>query len=70
RQANAEGTVDVEVLLGENGEVISACTSKAQHTSLAEAAEIAAYNSKFAPTTLQGNPVKVTGRITYKFIRR
>ncbi|NOT47890.1 MAG: TonB family protein, partial [Acidobacteria bacterium] len=61
RQANAEGTVDVEVLLGENGEVISACTSKAQHTSLAEAAEIAADNSKFAPTTLQGNPVKVTG---------
>lgn len=70
RQANAEGMVEVDVLIGEDGEIISACTSKAPHLSLAEAAEIAAYNSKFSPTTLQGKAVKVTGRLTYKFTRR
>lgn len=70
RQANAEGAVDVEVLIGESGEIISACTTKTPHISLAEASEIAAYNSKFSPTLLEGHPVKVSGRITYNFSRR
>ena len=69
RRAYAEGTVEVDVLIGEDGSIISACTSNSPHPALAEASEISAYNSKFSPTTLQGNPVKVSGRITYKFSR-
>lgn len=70
RQANAQGIVEVDVLIGENGNVISACTSNTPHASLSESSEIAAYNSKFSPTRLEGKPIKVSGRITYRFSRR
>jgi hypothetical protein len=69
RQANAQGMVEVDVLISETGSVLSACAANNAHPALMESSEISAYNSKFSPTTLQGSPVKVSGRITYKFVR-
>jgi TonB family protein len=69
RQANAQGTVEVSVLISETGSVLSACAANNAHPALMENSEISAYNSKFSPTTLQGSPVKVSGRITYNFRR-
>lgn len=72
RNARAEGSVEVEILIGEHGEILSACAveNAKAHTALIEASEIAAYNSKFAPTTLAGLPVKVAGRLVYNFKAR
>lgn len=69
RQANAQGTVEVDVLISETGSVLSACAANNAHPALMESSEISAYNSKFSPTTLKGSPVKVSGRITYNFRR-
>ncbi|MGD9563573.1 MAG: energy transducer TonB [Pyrinomonadaceae bacterium] len=66
----AEGIVEVDVLIDETGRIVSACTANKPHIALAEISEITAYSSKFSPTLLQGKPVKVSGRITYKFSRR
>jgi len=41
---------------------------KTIHPALREAAENAAREAKFSPTTLSGQPVKVTGRIVYNFV--
>lgn len=66
----AEGSVGVEILINEHGKVISACGVQSDtHIALVEASEIAAYKSTFSPTTLAGQPVKVTGRIHYNFRR-
>jgi TonB family protein len=71
RNANSDGPVEVEVLVDERGEIISACAKNGgPHPALIEAAEVAAYKSRFSPTTLEGNPVKVSGRIIYIFKRR
>ena len=69
RADNAEGTVKVDVLIDEKGDVVSACASPNVHAALGEASEVASYASKFSPTKLAGNPVKVTGVITYNFRR-
>lgn len=69
RAARASGTVKVKVLIGEQGNVISACGISDVHSALIEASEVAAYNSQFQPTTLQGKPIKVSGVIIYSFTR-
>ncbi len=70
RGSRAQGTVEVEALINESGQVISACgKAEASHPALEEASELAAYKSKFSPTILDGKPVKVWGRITYNFRR-
>jgi len=69
KRASAEGTVAVEILVGETGAVLSACAQKSEgHKSLKEASEFAAYNARFTPTSLNGRPVKVKGIITYRFV--
>jgi tetratricopeptide (TPR) repeat protein len=68
RGSRVSVSVRVDVLLGEDGTVLWACGAPGERNfPFVEAAEIAAYNSRFSPTTLQGTPVKVTGWITYKF---
>jgi len=67
--AGVSGRVTIQVLINENGDVISACAVAGFHPSLIEAAEFAAYKSKFSPTKLSGVPVKVSGVITYNFVR-
>ena len=67
RQAHASGTVVVQVTIGESGEVIAA-RAVAGHPLLQAASVAAARGAKFSPTKLCGEPVKVTGVITYKFV--
>jgi tetratricopeptide (TPR) repeat protein len=70
RQALAEGKVEVQVLISEQGEVLFACAQKAAHPTLVEGAEAAAYQSKFQPTILDGTPIRVSGILVYIFSRR
>jgi len=64
---NAEGAVSVQVTIDEAGNVSSA-NAVSGHPLLRQAAENAALQSKFAPTSLSGQPVKVNGIIVYNFV--
>ena len=64
---NASGAVNVQVTIDENGNVISA-SAVSGHPLLRQASEQAALASKFAPTLLEGQPVKITGIIVYNFV--
>ncbi|MGB7069399.1 MAG: TonB family protein [Pyrinomonadaceae bacterium] len=79
RKARVSGPVSVQVLIGEDGNVISAKAivptgetapddKEAIREFLYEAAERAAAGAKFAPTMLSGVPVKVSGVIVYNFV--
>ncbi|MGI9065315.1 MAG: energy transducer TonB [Pyrinomonadaceae bacterium] len=67
RQAHASGTVVVQVTIDENGNVISA-QAVSGHPLLRAVAAAAARGARFSPTKLSGQPVKVTGVITYNFV--
>ncbi|HEX8651113.1 MAG TPA: TonB family protein [Pyrinomonadaceae bacterium] len=67
KAARASGTVTVQVTIDENGNVISA-RAVSGHPLLQSAAVQAARSAKFSPTKLSGQPVKVTGVITYNFV--
>jgi TonB family protein len=66
RQAHASGTVVVQVLVDENGNVVSA-KAISGHPPLQSAAVVAARQAKFAPTKLSGKSVKVSGVLQYTF---
>lgn len=66
REKNDSGTVSVKVLIDEAGKVVFACGVSGPKT-LQSASESAAYRSRFSPTRLKGEPVKVSGVITYNF---
>ncbi|MGI8813659.1 MAG: energy transducer TonB [Pyrinomonadaceae bacterium] len=57
----------VQILIGEDGKVMSAQAIDGSPL-LQFAARSAACDSKFSPTTLQGDPVKVSGVIVYNFV--
>jgi len=61
------GEVSIEVVVAEDGSIISAHPAKGNPI-LAEAARIAACKATFSPTLLSGLPVKVSGIITYNFV--
>jgi len=65
---NAAGAVGVSVLIDENGYVFSA-EAVSGHPLLRGESVRAACEAKFAPTQLDGRPVKVYGVITYNYIR-
>ena len=67
RSAHASGAVQVQVLIDENGNVIAA-HAMSGHPLLQAAAVAAARSSKFTPTKLSGQPVKVNGVIVYNFV--
>jgi TonB family protein len=67
KQARAQGEVTVQVLVDESGKVVSARVLKG-HPLLSHAAQAAAYQARFSPTTIGNQPVKVSGMITYNFI--
>jgi TonB family protein len=67
RAAHASGTVVVQVTIGEDGNIVSA-HAVSGHPLLQAVSVDAARKSKFSPTKLAGQPVKVTGVITYNFI--
>jgi tetratricopeptide (TPR) repeat protein len=64
---HVSGTVAVRVTINEAGKVIRACALKGP-ASLWRASESAAARSIFTATKLKGQPVKVTGIITYNFV--
>ncbi|HEX5703299.1 MAG TPA: energy transducer TonB [Pyrinomonadaceae bacterium] len=66
RRARVEGTVDVEVVIDENGKVLSAKVISGP-AALRDSAVQAAQRARFTPTKLSGQPVKVTGKIVYNF---
>lgn len=86
RAAGVEGSVAVNIVIDEGGNVISAqaeweprrvqklnddgtvLTFEELHPALRVAAEQAALQSRFSPTLLSGQPVKVKGRIVYNFV--
>ena len=67
RAVRASGAVNVQVLIDENGNVISA-SAVSGHPLLRSSAVQAARASKFNPTLLSGQPVKVSGIIVYNFV--
>lgn len=67
KAAGVQGPVVVQVLIDENGRVVSAKVTSG-HPLLQQAALQTAYRWKFSPTVLTGTPVKVTGVVTYNFV--
>lgn len=62
-----EGTVNVQVIIDEEGNIISAAAGSGPK-SLHKVSEDAALASKFSPTKLEGKPVRVSGVIVYRFV--
>jgi protein TonB len=67
KAVRASGSVSVQVLISESGSVISA-SAVSGHPLLRAAAVSAARGARFSPTLLSGQPVKVSGVITYNFV--
>ena len=67
RAVRASGAVSVQVLIDESGRVVSA-SAVSGHPLLRAAAVHAARGARFSPTQLSGQPVKVSGVITYNFV--
>lgn len=67
KQIRAQGPVNVQILVDEKGNVISAHAVNG-HPALVSAAEEAARRARFTPTKLNDQPVKVQGVITYNFV--
>ena len=66
RRARVEGAVEVEVIIDENGKVVSAKVISGP-SALRDSAVLAAQRARFTPTKLSGQPVRVTGKIIYNF---
>ena len=66
--AHAQGEVEVRVIINEEGMVIAAAAISG-HPLLQSACVSAARDAEFAPTLIDGKPVKVTGVIKYEFRR-
>ncbi len=64
---NASGAVNIEILIDENGNVVSA-KAVSGHLLLQSEAIKAALRAKFKPLTISGKPVKVRGTIVYNFV--
>ena len=66
KNIRVQGRVSVQVLIDEQGRVVSA-NAVDGHPMLAPAAQRAALQARFKPTLLSNQPVKVSGVITYDF---
>jgi len=66
RASHVSGTVTVQVIIDEQGNVSSARAVDG-HPLLQSACVAAAREAKFSPTLLEGEPVKVAGVIKYHF---
>ncbi|HEV8370267.1 MAG TPA: energy transducer TonB [Pyrinomonadaceae bacterium] len=67
RQARVQGKVAVQILIDEYGKVLNAKVVSGPPLLIVEA-QRAAMQARFSPTTLSGQPVKVSGVITYNFV--
>ena len=66
--ARVSGVVVVEILVDEKG-IVQAAKAVSGHPLLRQAAVDAAYQARFVPTRVSGNPVKVSGKLVYRFVR-
>jgi TonB family protein len=69
KAAGANGMVTVQILVDEEGNVVSA-SAVSGHPLLQQAAVAAARAARFSPTRLSGQPVRVSGVVTYNFVLR
>ncbi|HEX8688026.1 MAG TPA: TonB family protein [Pyrinomonadaceae bacterium] len=69
KSAGADGAVTVKITVDEKGDVVEA-RGVSGDPRLYYAAEAAARHAKYTPTTICGRPVKVSGAITYTFVRQ
>ena len=69
KSAGAAGSVAVQVTIDEMGSVIEA-KAVSGHPLLQQPSVNAALQARFSPTSLMGEPVKVTGVIVYNFVRQ
>lgn len=69
RAVGANGTVKVQVVIDEQGKIVSA-NAVSGHPLLRQAAEQAATEAKFKPLLLSGQPVSVDGVLVFKFSRQ
>lgn len=67
RAVNASGFVSVQVTVDIDGKVITA-NAVSGHPLLRPAAVAAARSAQFLPTLLSGQPVKISGVLTYNFV--
>jgi periplasmic protein TonB len=67
RQIRLQGSVTVQILIDEEGKVLSA-KAMSGHPILIPEAQKAAMRARFTPTKLSNQPVKVSGVITYNFV--
>ncbi len=67
KRAHIQGSVNVQVLIDEQGRVVSA-KAISGHPLLTLDAQKAALQARFSPTKLGDQPVKVSGVITYNFV--
>lgn len=67
RAVRASGAVSVQILIGVDGRVLSA-EAVSGHPLLRPAAVSTARQAIFSPTTLNGEPVKVLGVLTFNFV--
>jgi periplasmic protein TonB len=67
KQAHVQGPVSIQILVSEEGRVISAQVVSGNGM-LITAAKEAAMRARFSPTMLNGQPVKIQGVITYNFV--
>jgi TonB family protein len=67
KAGRASGTVTVQVLIDEQGKVVSARVLSG-HPLLQRESVQAAYQARFSPTYLSNQAVKVSGVITYNFV--
>lgn len=68
RSARASGLVVVQIIIDEEGRVISA-RAVSGHPLLQQAAVNAARQARFAPTRIWDQRVKVTGTLSYNFVQ-
>jgi len=66
RMMRAFGTVRVQITISETGSVVAA-TAISGHQALRSAAVDAAFKWVFKPTTVNGEPIKVQGILTFNF---
>jgi len=69
RQIGLQGSVAVQILIDEEGRVVSA-KAISGHPFLIHEAQKAAMQARFTPTKLSNQPVKVSGVITYNFVKQ
>ena len=67
KQIRLQGSVNVQVLIDEEGKVVSA-KALSGHPLLVPEAQRAAMQARFTPTMLSNQAVKVSGVITYNFV--